>query len=321
MTKTKKGLIGWLITLVLCAGMLAGVLQGAAPAVASAQDDYTIGISVPESGSYNDLANAIAARIPSDYNVYSWNYQDAEEQIEQLDKMITRNVDAIIIVPSDEEALADAFREIRSEGIDLFVIGDYIENSPEGTVFFSNDYYVLGLSHANWIRSGSDFNADSVIYLYYASDANGQLYKQGVLDGLAVLDMPGAITCVEVTGLQDIDHALNDWFEEHGGEEVKENVTYSSAFAERVLQYYHAHGYSDAASGTGIRAFSDPTDEDAPLGYDDEYAAYLSSVGQSIADTIQTVLEGGEPENATEINGCYVVYYDFVPGYIKYVSR
>ena len=155
-------------------------------------------------------------------NVYSWNYQDAEEQIEQLDKMITRNVDAIIIVPSDEEALADAFREIRSEGIDLFVIGDYIENSPEGTVFFSNDYYVLGLSHANWIRSCSDFNADSVIYLYYASDANGQLYKQGVLDGLAVLDMPGAITCVEVTGLQDIDHALNDWFEEHGGEEVKE---------------------------------------------------------------------------------------------------
>lgn len=67
MTKTKKGLIGWLITLVLCAGMFVGVLQGAAPAVASAQDDYTIGISVPESGSYNDLANAIAARIPSDY--------------------------------------------------------------------------------------------------------------------------------------------------------------------------------------------------------------------------------------------------------------
>ncbi len=149
----------------------------------------------------------------------------------------------------------------------------------------------------------------------------GSLYKQGFLDRMADYEGLCQVTCIEVNSLLDVNMALDEWFEEHDGEEVDEIAAYNSGIAQWAIQYYYNKGYQDAASGTGIRFFSDPLDESAPAGFEGLYIEYIDDTGKMIAETILVILSGGSAVGAKERDGCYIFGMEFAPGYTKYVSR
>ena len=54
---------------------------------------------------------------------------------------------------------------------------------------------------------------------------------------------------------------------------------------------------------------------------DAEYEQYLEDIAEMIADVITCYMAGEEIPDSQTIDGCYVVTYEFVPGYVKYVSK
>lgn len=318
------------MAVVLCLGMFAGLMRGTTASPAQAEGPYNIVASLPEKFPYYDeLINSVATHFSPNSGFRKLYYKNADigEQIGQIEALLAdpdEEIDVFIIVPSDDHLLVDTYNDIRSKDIALFVIGDYVNGSPEGTMFFSGDYYGLGIDHAEGLGIGSVAEDEYVVYLFYPTGEEGSLYKQGFLDGMDVYEelLYGdvcRVICVEVSYFQEISTALDEWFEEHEGEEVDEIVTYASSYAEWAIEYYYDKGYRDDVSGTRIRVFSNPVG--APNGYEDAYRKYMLVTGQKMAYTILSVLNGESVSGAEERDGCYILGLEFAPGYSKYVSR
>ena len=324
MKKAKKA-VGYLMAVVLCLGMFAGLMRGTAASPAQAEDSYNIVASLPgDSSYYNELVDAVATYYSPYGSIRKLYYKNmsATEQIGQIKDLLAdpdEEIDAFIIVPSNDHSLVDTYNDIRSKDIALFVIGDYVNGSPEGTVFFSGDYYSLGVNHAEDLGLSVVEEDEIVVYLFYPPDLRGTLYKEGFLDRMADYEGLCQVTCIEVNDSQDVITALDEWFEEHDGEEVDEIAAYNSGIAQWVIEYYYDKGYRDDVSGTGIRVFSDPVD--APDGFERRYIEHIESTGQMIIETILSLLNGESVPDAEERDGCYILGIEFAPGYTKYVSR
>lgn len=317
------------MAVVLCLGMFAGLMRGTAASPAQAEDSYNIVASLPDSVSfYDDVLDAAATYLSPNSGIRKlyYNNMSATEQIGQIEALLEdpdEEINAFIIVPSDSQALVNEhiFDYIHLAGIKLFVIGDYFEGCPEGTVFFSGDYYSLGVNHAEDLGLSVVEEDEIIVYLFYPPDLMGTLYKEGFLDRMADYEGLCRVFCVEANDSMDVGTALDEWFEEYVGEEVDEIAAYNSAIAEWVIEYYYDKGYRDAASGTGIRVFSDPSDESAPAGFEGLYIEYIAATEKMIAETVQSLLNGDSVSDAEERDGCYILGMEFAPGYTKYVSR
>ena len=127
---------------------------------------------------------------------------------------------------------------------------------------------------------------NATVYIFYHNELNGSFYRKGILDGLEDHNFSGTIKMAAIDTRQDLDAALNNWFGngDDGASSINEIVTHSSILAEDILQRYYLEGYTDADSGTGIRAFSTPSGENqtrsaAPSleeALDEEYERYLT---------------------------------------------
>ena len=175
------------MAVVLCLGMFAGLMRGTAASPAQAEDSYNIVASLPEESSYyNELVDAAATYFSPNGGIRKLYYKNmsAGEQIGQIKDLLAdpdEEIDVFIIVPSDDHLLVDTYNDIRSKDIALFVIGDYFEGCPPGTVFFSGDYYSLGVNHAEDLGLSVVKEDEIIVYLFYPPDLRGTLYKEGFL--------------------------------------------------------------------------------------------------------------------------------------------
>lgn len=331
MKRIKKIATGWLIVVVLCLCLC----FGAAPlnAHATVQNQATVGVSVPEDDTYDDIFY-ILQQTYTDYLWVSDEFEryNAAEQLEGIDGLISHGSDVIIVDPCSADVLSHVVQKIDGTGIGLFVIGDYVPGCPEGTVFIALDtYYELGVNHAEWICGNAVIPANASIRIFYHYGGNGSAYLAGMMDRLSDYNFPGTILSVAVDTSQDLENALDNWLGQGRDDSFAFNevVTHSSAVAEEILQRYYLEGYTDAPSGIGIRAFSTPSGgaqvlsvrDDLEQVLDEEYEAYLSDATQTIGNALAEYLNGEEISGAQLINGCYVLSCGFGPGYARYVSR
>ncbi|MBD5131024.1 MAG: sugar ABC transporter substrate-binding protein [Clostridiales bacterium] len=332
-TKKRTGYLAAILAAVLlCLITFMGFAAKPAPTASAdgeptSGEGYRIGVSVPDESPYKEYMNSAISLFDFDYELLESNcYNDVAMQIEIIYNFIVLQVDALIIAPvANDGSLQIVLDQAYNEGIIIVVLGEPNPDYPDGiTYIMQGDYYDLGFNHAEWIFQNPDINEESVIYVYYYLNENGDLYKQGVIDGLATFGIFANVECIPVTDLNkvyDQAEAVFKMREEKGLPDIDEIVTYSTAIAERILDCSYAVGYHDDTSGIGIRAFAyggtDSGDGEAnelDEEYKEEYENYKQLTAQIIAGTVAALLNG-------EINGGSIISLGFAPGYAKYVSK
>lgn len=330
MKRIKKIATGWLIVVVLCLCLC----FGAAPlnAHATVQNQVVIGVSVPDNDEYSEIMNYFdQMNLNVGWETSLYEEGDLQDQVDSIYELISKGVDAIIVDENNVPALFSVFQDAMEEGVDIIVLGDYVPGCPEGVLFLSIDtYYNLGINHVNWVYGDTPMTDDATVYIFCHDAINGSFYQKGILDGLEDHNFSGTIKMAAIGTRQNLDTALNVWFGDgdDAASSINEIVTHSSALAEAILQRYYLEGYTDADSGTGIRAFSTPSGETRTRSaepsleeaLDEEYERYLDAI-EEVANCIMEYLNGGEISGAQLINGCYVLSCGFGPGYARYVSR
>ena len=333
MKKAKRAVVGLFMAFVLCFGMFVGVAQAApSSAYASVQDQDVVGVSVPDNEEYSEIMNYISQTNPDvEWRTSLYEEGALQDQVDGIYSLIDNGVDTVIIGGYHLPALLDVFQGVVGAGVGLIVLGDYVPGCPEGVLFLPIDaYYDLGKNHVDWVYRDALMTNDATVYIFYHKELNGLFYQKGILDGLEDHNFSGTIKMASIDTRQDLDAALDDWFidGEDGASSMNEIVAHSSALAEAVLQRYYLEGYTDADFGTGIRVFSTPSGENRMRSaessleeaLDEEYERYLNFIEEA-ANCIMEYLNGEGISGAQLINGCYVVVYEFGPGYAKYVSR
>ncbi len=333
MKKVKRAVVGLFMAFVMCFGMFVGVAQVApSSAYASVLDQATVGVSVPDNEEYSEIMDCFyQANLDVGWVIFSYEEGDLQDQVDSIYNLIHAGVDAIIVDENNVPALFSVFQDAMEEGVGIIVLGDYVPGCPEGVLFLSIDtYYDLGINHVNWVYGDTSMTGNATVYIFYHNELNGSFYRKGILDGLEDHNFSGTIKMAAIDTRQDLDAALNNWFGngDDGASSINEIVTHSSILAEDILQRYYLEGYTDADSGTGIRAFSTPSGENqtrsaAPSleeALDEEYERYLDAIEEAVY-TVIDFLNGGGISGVQIINGCYVLSCGFGPGYARYVSR
>ena len=344
MRKGKKAVVRLFIALaVFCFGLFVLPAKDAPSSARASEENPKIAVSVPASEEYSTILQIIGQSYPG-YVIHEYEVENIQDQIEGLDLIIPQDYDMIIIQPLDINALLPAALEISYAGIGLVVISEYVAGFPDGTIFLDIDtYYDMGVDHADWVLENYAMTEDLVIYIYYHQANNGTSYKTGISDRLQERNFSGTVETIEVDTDQNLNTALNGFFngnDEAGG--AIEHVTHNSVLAESILRRYRQEGYREAESGTGIRVFGEDNGEGSGEGsggqegedngngsssngleeaLDAEYEQYLTDIAEMIADVITCYMAGEEIPDSQTIDGCYVVTYEFGPGYVKYVSK
>ena len=340
MRKGKKAVVSLFMALaVFCIGLFVLPAKDAPSSARASEENPKIAVSVPASEEYYTILQIIGQSYPG-YDIDEYEVENIQDQIEGLDLIIPQDYDMIIIQPLDINALLPAALEISYAGIGLVVISEYVAGFPDGTIFLDiATYYDLGVNHADWVLENYAMTEDLVIYIYYHQANNGTSYKTGISDRLQERNFSGTVVPIGVDTDQNLNTALNGFFngnDEAGG--AIEHVTHNSVLAESILRRYRQEGYREAESGTGIRVFGEDDGEGSggqegedngngssfnglEEALDAEYEQYLEDIAEMIADVITCYMAGEEIPDSQTIDGCYVVTYEFVPGYVKYVSK
>lgn len=133
---------------------LAATSLGAAAVVAQ-DDGYTIGVSntVQGNGWREEMICSIKAQAAASGEVASLNIAhrntDPAGQLEDMRNLIAAGVDAMIINPSDPDALIPAIQEATSAGIPVIAV-DASVNEPSAYIV-SNDQEEYGRLGAEWL--------------------------------------------------------------------------------------------------------------------------------------------------------------------------
>ena len=344
MRKGKKAVVSLFMALaVFCIGLFVLPVKDVPSSARASEENPEIAVSVPPNEEYDTIVQIIRQSYPG-YYIHESKVENTQDQIEDLTSFISQGVDLIIVDPIDMNALYTVLGEIADAAIGLVVIGEYVAGFPDGTIFLDIDtYYDLGVDHADWVLENYAMTEDLVIYIYYHQADNGTSYMTGISDRLQERNFSGTVVTIGVDTDQNLNTALNEFFngnDEAGG--AIEHVTHSDVLAESILRRYRQEGYREAESGTGIRVFGEDDGEDNGEGSggqegedngngssfngleeapDAEYEQYLTDIAEMIADVITCYMAGEEIPDSQTIDGCYVVTYEFVPGYVKYVSK
>jgi ribose transport system substrate-binding protein len=155
--------------------LLAGVALMASAAAASAQGNYTIGVSntVQGNGWREEMICAIKAQALASGKVAKLNIAhrntDAAGQLEDIRNLISAKVNAIVVNPADPAGIKDALAEATKAGI-VVVAVDQTVTEPTAYIISNNqeEYAYLG---AKWLFQTLGGKGD-VVYMRGAAGAS-----------------------------------------------------------------------------------------------------------------------------------------------------
>lgn len=105
------------------------------------EDTYTIGISLPSAthgwmGALIDNAETKAQEIQENQNVeyVMTNAEDPNQQANDVDDLISQDVDAIVMLPIESAALSPVGQKVKDEGIPLVIVDRELENDAADVV-------------------------------------------------------------------------------------------------------------------------------------------------------------------------------------------
>jgi putative multiple sugar transport system substrate-binding protein len=235
------GSLGALAALAACSGGGAG--SGGDSENDSAGKDpseLTIGVAMPtqtyerwvkEGGIIEDMLKEEGYQVSLQYAD-----DDIPTQQQQIDQMISQEVDALILASIDGSALSAQLDAAKAAGIPTISYDRLLTDSENVDFYVTFDNYAVGVAQANSLLYGlglldKDFEeaADAPsgplnIELFAGSldDNNSHLFWQGAIDTLQPLLDDG--TLVVVSGQTDIEQAATQRWEQETAQKRMENL-------------------------------------------------------------------------------------------------
>jgi ribose transport system substrate-binding protein len=158
-----------LATTLMASVVIATGLGGAA----LAQDDtITIGVSVPAAthgwtGGVNYFAQQAIERLEATYDNVEFVFAsspDSPKQIADIEDMVsTRNIDALVILPGDPDAMTSAIKQVKDAGKFVTVVDRQLSIDGVENLYVAGDNPGLGANAAEYIKSALPDGGNVVI--------------------------------------------------------------------------------------------------------------------------------------------------------------
>ncbi|KKC33784.1 substrate-binding domain-containing protein [Devosia psychrophila] len=157
-----------LVKSLLATAIVAGSLGG----VAVAQDKVTIGVSVPAAdhgwtGGVNYFAQQSIDRLKTTYPNVEFVFAsapDAPKQIADIEDMVsTRNIDALVILPGDPDAMTSAIKQVKDAGKFVTVVDRQLSITGVENLYVAGDNPGLGANAATYFKEALPEGGNIVI--------------------------------------------------------------------------------------------------------------------------------------------------------------
>ncbi len=152
----------------LAAAVVATSIGGAA----IAQDKVTIGVSVPAAdhgwtGGVNYFAQQAIDRLKTTYPDVEFVFAsaaDAPKQIADIEDMVsTRNIDALVILPGDPDAMTSAIKQVKDAGKFVTVVDRQLSITGVENLYVAGDNPGLGANAAAYFKEALPEGGNIVI--------------------------------------------------------------------------------------------------------------------------------------------------------------
>jgi len=145
----------------LAKSLLAATLVVGLAGTAMAQDKVTIGVSVPAAdhgwtGGVNYFAQQAIERLKTTYPDAEFVFAsapDAPKQIADIEDMVsTRNIDGLVILPGDPDAMTSAIKQVKDAGKFVTVVDRQLSITGVEDLYVAGDNPGLGANAAAYIK-------------------------------------------------------------------------------------------------------------------------------------------------------------------------
>ena len=203
-------------------------------------EDLTAGVAMPTQTYERWLNDGAAVEEGLEELGYNVDLQYADDDIptqsQQIDQMITQEVDVLIVASIDGSALTSQLDAAADAGIPVIAYDRLLTNSEEVDFYVTFDNYEVGVNQANALLYGlgvldEDFEeAEDApeetlnIELFAGSldDNNAHLFWEGAMDTLEPYIEDGTLEVL--SGQTDIDQAATQRWEQETAQERTENL-------------------------------------------------------------------------------------------------
>jgi putative multiple sugar transport system substrate-binding protein len=170
---------------------------------ANGQSDVDVGISMPTKSSERWIADGSNMVLEFEKLGYTPDLQYAEDVIEnqvaQLENMITKGVKVLVIAPIDGESLTGILKKANEQGIKVISYDRLIKNSPYVSYYATFDNFKVGVQQASYIEYALDLknsNKKFNVELFAGSpdDTNAYYFFDGAMSVLQPYIDAGKVT-------------------------------------------------------------------------------------------------------------------------------
>jgi inositol transport system substrate-binding protein len=211
-----KRTMGVMLVLILTAGFVFG--QGSS----EEKDTIVLGLSMSAHTQFleNVTDAALAQAEERGVEIISMNgNDDIDTQINDVESLITRGVDAIILNPLDRAGLGRSVDNVKAAGIPLVEVNTFT-NNDKYDVYVGSDEVVAGKTQGDWVAKNMG-DSGNICILYGVMGHSGQIgrfegVKQSLLD-----QYPGWTLLADMTGEWKRSEGLRiteDWIQTYGNE-------------------------------------------------------------------------------------------------------
>ncbi len=303
--------------------------------LASAQDKGSVGISMPTKSSARWIADGNAMVEYFQEQGYRTDLQYAEDdipnQLAQIENMITKGVDALVIAAIDGTTLSDALQQAHDQGIVVISYDRLIRDSENVDYYATFDNFQVGVLQASYIEEALGLkNGDGPynIELFGGSpdDNNAYFFYDGAMSVLQPYIDNGQL--VVQSGQMGMDKVSTLRWDGATAQARMDNLLsayYSDKQVDAVLSPYDGLSIGILSSLKGVGYGSGDQAMPVVTGQDAEIASIKSilageqtstvfkdtrELARVAVDMVDALLQGGEvPVNDTETydNGVKVV--------------
>jgi putative multiple sugar transport system substrate-binding protein len=330
------------LTLAACSGGGAGSTTGDETA-ATDDGDKTVGVAMPTETSERWIADGAAVKEGLEKAGYAVDLQfagdDIPTQSQQIDQMITKGVDLLIVASIDGTALSSQLQAAADANIPVIAYDRLIRDTENVDFYVTFDNYNVGVQQATSLLVGlgllnvdgsagtatGPFNVE--LFAGSLDDNNAHFFWDGAYDTLKPFIDGGQI--VIPSGQVDIEQAATlRWLQETAQKRMEDLLTGSytgSAKVDGVLSPYDGisrgiiTALQNAGYGSGDSAMPIVTGQDAEIAsvklirdgvqFSTIFKDTRKLAAQAVAAS-EAYLSGGEPEandTKTYHNGVKVV--------------
>ncbi len=192
------------VTKTLIAGLAATVMALSVPLGASAQDKGTVGISMPTKSSARWIADGDNMVKQFEAAGYATDLQYAEDdipnQLAQIENMVTKGVDALVIASIDGTTLSNVLANAAAMDIPVIAYDRLIRDSENVDYYATFDNYQVGVQQAESLVAGLEQRFPDAeawnVELFGGSpdDNNAYFFYDGAMSVLQPLIDEGKIT-------------------------------------------------------------------------------------------------------------------------------